>query len=115
MGFSRLMDEGSGWYKILNSNSGKAIDITSASTANGANVQQYTDNGTGAQRFSIVPTDSDDPTAFSIMNQTSGKCLDIKDWSTADRGALQQWSCSGGLNQSFRFYAPGSTTPTTAR
>jgi hypothetical protein len=32
----------------------------------------------------IVPTDSDDPTAFSVMNQTSGKCLDIKDWSTAE-------------------------------
>jgi hypothetical protein len=95
----------------LNTNSGKAIDITAASTANGANVQQYTDNGTGAQRFSIVPTDSDDPTAFSIMNQTSGKCLDIKDWSTADRGTLQQWDCTGGMNQSWRFYAPGSTTP----
>lgn len=78
-----MIDEGSGWYKILNTNSSKAIDITAASTANGANVQQYTDNGTGAQRF-------------SIMNPTSGKCLDIKDWSTADRAPLQQWDCTGG-------------------
>jgi hypothetical protein len=107
-----VIDEGSGWYKILNTNSSKTIDITAAATADGANVQQFTDNGTGAQRFSIVPTDSDDPTAFSIMNQTSGKCLDIKDWSTADRGPLQQWTCTGGANQSFRFYAPGASTPT---
>jgi Ricin-type beta-trefoil lectin domain-like len=62
-----------------------------------------------------VPTDSDDPTAFSIMNQTSGKWLDIKSWSTAGRGTLQQWTCTVGLNQSFRPYAPGSTTPAVSR
>ena len=85
------------------------------STANGANVQQYTDNGTGAQRFTITQTDSSDPTAFSIMNQTSGKCLDIKDWSTADYGPLQQWDCAGSTNQSFRFYPLGSSTPVSVR
>jgi hypothetical protein len=106
-----VVDEGSGWYKILNTNSGKAIDVTSASTADGANVQQWTDNGTEAQRFSIVVTDSSDPTAFSIMNENSSKCLDDQDWSTADRGNIQQWSCSGGTNQSFRFYPIGSATP----
>jgi hypothetical protein len=31
-----VSDQGNGWYKILNVNSGKAIDITSASTADGA-------------------------------------------------------------------------------
>jgi Ricin-type beta-trefoil lectin domain-like len=81
------------------------------STVDGANVQQWTDNGTEAQRFSIVVTDSSDPTAFSIMNENSSKCLDDQDWSTADRGNIQQWSCSGGTNQSFRFYPIGSTTP----
>jgi Ricin-type beta-trefoil lectin domain-like len=110
-----VIDEGSGWYKILNTNSGKAIDVTSASTADGANIQQWTDNCTEAQRFSIVQTDPSDPTAFSIMNENSSKCLDDKDWSTADRGHLQQWSCTGGSNQGFRFYPIGSSTPVTAQ
>jgi hypothetical protein len=89
--------------------------VTAASTANGANIQQYTDNDTGAQRFSISVTDSSDPTAFSIMNMNSGKCLDDKDWSSANRGPFQQWSCTAGTNQSFRFYPIGSSTPVTAK
>jgi Ricin-type beta-trefoil lectin domain-like len=107
----QVIDEGSGWFKILNTNSRLAVDVIGASTADGTHIQQYTDNGTGAQRFSISVTDTSDPTAFEVVNQTSGKCLDDTDWGTGDRNPLQQWSCSGGSNQSWRFYPIGSTTP----
>jgi beta-glucanase (GH16 family) len=42
-------------YKFVNRNSGKCLDVPSASTANGVQLQQYTCNGTGAQAWSLVP------------------------------------------------------------
>ena len=107
----QVIDEGSGWFKILNTNSQLAVDVIGASTSNGTHIQQYTDNGTGAQRFSINVADSSDPTAFEVVNETSGLCLDDTNWSTANSNPLQQWACSGGTNQTFRFYPIGSTTP----
>jgi hypothetical protein len=65
-----VIDEGSGWFKILNTNSHLAIDVIAASTSDGTHIQQYTDNATEAQRFSISVTDSSDPTAFQIVNET---------------------------------------------
>jgi chitinase len=85
--------------------------VIGASTANGTHIQQYTDNGTGAQRFTISVTDTSDPTAFSIMNEDSSKCIDDTNWSTADFNPLQQWACTGGTNQTWRFYPIGSATP----
>ncbi len=111
----QVIDEGSGWFKLLNTNSGLAVDVIGASVANGTHIQQYTDNGTGAQRFSISVADSNDTTAFEIVNQTSGKCVDDTDWGTADRNPFQQWSCSGTTNQTFRFYPIGSTTPVSVK
>jgi hypothetical protein len=111
----QVIDEGNGWFKLLNSNSHLAVDVIGASTANGTHIQQYTDNGTGAQRFSISVADTADSTAFEIVNETSGKCLDDTDWGTADRNPLQQWACSGGSNQTWRFYPIGSTTPVSVK
>jgi len=64
-------------------------------------VQQYTDNGTGAQRFSIKP--GADATTFVITNENSGKCLDVSGWSTNDSAKIQQWHCTGNVNQAWRF------------
>ena len=64
-------------------------------------MQQYTDNGTTAQRFSIAP--GSDQTTWVITNQNSGKCLDVADWSTNDGGRIQQWTCAGTANQAYHF------------
>ena len=64
-------------------------------------MQQYTDNGTSAQRFSIKP--GSDATTFVLTNEGSGKCLDVTDWSTNDSAKIQQWTCSGNVNQAWRF------------
>ena len=106
-----MVDEGSGWFKILNTNSQLAVDVIGASTANGTHIQQYTDNGTGAQRFSISVTDTSDSTAFEVVNENSGLCLDDTNWGTNAGNPLQQWSCAGTTNQSWRFYPIGSSTP----
>jgi beta-glucanase (GH16 family) len=45
---------GNGSYKFVARNSGLCLDIPSASTANGVQLQQYACNGTGAQSFSLT-------------------------------------------------------------
>jgi endo-1,4-beta-xylanase len=42
------------WYVLVNRNSGKAVEIQGASTADGANVVQYTDHGGGNQQWQLV-------------------------------------------------------------
>jgi chitinase len=50
------------------------VDVNAASTANGAQIQQYTCNGTGGQSF-IVSDQGDG--WYRILNANSGKAVDI--------------------------------------
>ncbi|MBM9510596.1 RICIN domain-containing protein [Streptomyces sp. KK5PA1] len=45
--------EASGAYHFVNRNSGKCLDVPSASTADSVQLQQYTCNGTAAQSFTL--------------------------------------------------------------
>ncbi|MGD0941757.1 MAG: carbohydrate-binding protein [Terracidiphilus sp.] len=45
---------GSGYYKFVGQGSGLCLDVPSASTANGVQLQIYTCNGTAAQAFKLV-------------------------------------------------------------
>jgi hypothetical protein len=45
--------EANGGYHFVNRNSGKCLDVPSASTADSTQLQQYTCNGTGAQSFTL--------------------------------------------------------------
>jgi hypothetical protein len=57
------VSEGSGYYHFVNVNSGKCLDVPSASTADSVQLGQYTCNGTAAQSFSLgTPTTTPPPT-----------------------------------------------------
>ena len=45
------VDEGGGYFHLVNHNSGKCLDVPGASTADGVQLVQYACNGTGAQSF----------------------------------------------------------------
>ncbi|MER5372792.1 RICIN domain-containing protein [Streptomyces sp. NPDC002553] len=49
------VDDGGGAYHFVNRNSGKCLDVPAASTADSVQLQQYTCNGSAAQRFQVVP------------------------------------------------------------
>jgi hypothetical protein len=84
----------------------KCLDVSAASTADGAVVQSYACNGTAAQSFRV---DSLGGVNYRIVNINSNKCLDVKDHGTADGTAIQQWSCvTGNDAQSFRIEDVGS-------
>lgn len=90
---------GNGVYQITARHSGKALDVASSSTADGANVQQYTYSGGNNQKWTIQSVGSGQ---YSIRAVHSGKALDVSGNSTADGGDINQWTYSGGNNQKWR-------------
>jgi len=69
--------------------------VVSASTADGAELIQYT-CGTGTnQQWQWVATGS----YFQLRARHSGKCLDVVNANTADGADIQQFACGSGTNQ----------------
>ncbi|MBW8760544.1 MAG: RICIN domain-containing protein, partial [Burkholderiales bacterium] len=97
-----------GTYTITSAFSGKCVDIASASTANGAQVQQYQCNGTGAQTFKVTNLGAG---WYRLVNTHSGKAIDIASASTADGAKVQQYTDNGTGAQRFSI-KPGSDATT---
>jgi hypothetical protein len=75
------------------------VDISGASTENGAKVQLWDCNGSNAQRFRV----EDMGGGFSrLRNVNSNRCLDIAGGATQAGTRVHQWDCHGGFNQQWR-------------
>jgi beta-glucanase (GH16 family) len=81
-----------GVYKLINTGSGKALDVNAAGTADGTNVQIWSDNGTAAQRWQVF--DNGDG-SYRLINPNSGKALDVSAAGTADGTNVQIWTSNG--------------------
>ena len=88
-----------GFYKILNRNSGKSLDVYIGSAIRGTNVQQYSDHGGTPQQWTIRESGDD---FYYIQPRCSGHYLDVADgksvdgtnvWTTVWMGgaAAQKW------------------------
>ncbi len=87
------------YYSLVNYGSGKALDISGASTANVANVIQWDHHGNPNQQFYLTDLDNG---YWSIMASHSGRSLDVAAWSTQDGGNIQQYDYHGGNNQQWQ-------------
>jgi pectate lyase len=87
-------------YAIINVHSGRAIDVTDWSTADGAPLQQW---GYGTpqdnRHFRFV---SSGDGWYRLRNVHSGKVVDVWGWSTADGAEIRQFTDLNGANQQFR-------------
>ena len=83
-------------YTLVNRNSGKVLDISGGSTANGASAIQYTNHSGTNQQWSIAV---DAAGYYNLVNVNSGKDLEASNSSTANGGAVDQWVSTGGTNQ----------------
>ena len=91
--------------------SGKVLDVSSRSTADGAAIVQWTDgNGTNQQ---LRLADSADG-YVRLINRNSGKALEVQGASTADGGNIVQYADWGGTNQQWQLVRVGGTDPTHA-
>ncbi|WP_051174027.1 non-reducing end alpha-L-arabinofuranosidase family hydrolase [Amycolatopsis orientalis] len=87
------------WYVLVNRNSGKAIDVASASTADGAVVHQWSRHDGANQQWQFVDSGNG---YYRLKSKNSGKVLEVGNWSTADGGKIQQWTDNNSTNQQFR-------------
>ncbi|WFA21818.1 glycosyl hydrolase [Paenibacillus mucilaginosus] len=99
---TRPSGEGTGdiYYRIKNRNSGKVMAVDVASTADGANILQWTYNGTGDQRWALDPVSGG---FFRLRASHNGKVADVLNLSTADGADVIQWPNTGATNQQWSF------------
>jgi beta-glucanase (GH16 family) len=82
---------------IVSKNSGKCVDAAAAGTANGTLVQQFTCNGTNAQKWTRTATDSGYVRIGT--NNAVNQVLDVSGPSVADGALVHLWAYGGGTNQ----------------
>jgi hypothetical protein len=85
-----------GHYKLVGKGSGKALEVSNSSTADGGNVQIWSYVGANTQQWKIEATTDG---YYRILNRNSGKALDVNGASTADGANVHQWTYNGGTNQ----------------
>ena len=95
-----------GVYEICSvKNSNYALDVNSASTSNGANVQLYLRNGTQAQAFKV----SHDSQGFvTFTNINSGKVIDLDAAITKNGRNIHQYASNGTRAQKWIVQQSGS-------
>ncbi|MNW58510.1 Extracellular exo-alpha-L-arabinofuranosidase precursor [compost metagenome] len=83
-------------YKLVNRNSGLVLDVNGASSAGGATIIQWSDNGAANQQWKLEPAGNG---YYTIRNVGSGLLLDVNSGSTQGGASLIQWQANGGYNQ----------------
>ncbi|MEV4109862.1 RICIN domain-containing protein [Nonomuraea sp. NPDC049695] len=97
---------------LVNQQSGKCLDVSASSTADGAPVRQWTCTG-GAQnqQFTLrrVTYGGSDSRDHQLVARHSGECVDVSTISTAPGAPVHQWTCkpvgqASPLNQTWRLW-----------
>ena len=81
---------GSNYYKICAKHSGKCLDVSGSSTADGANVQQWDYTGADNQKWNLEPAGDN---YYKICAEHSGKCLDVLGFATEAGANVGQHTC----------------------
>ena len=94
-----------GTYKLINRNSGKALDAYGANTTNGTQIIQWTYNAGSNQKWTLTSLSTG---IYKIIGVQSGRSLDIAASGTANGTKVDLWDYNGGNNQKFGFSATSS-------
>lgn len=87
-----------GYYKIIAEHSDKSLDISGGSGENGANVQQYTWNGSNAQLWKFVNAGNGN----WYIRSKLGTVLDISASSPVLGTNVQMWEMDGDTTQNWK-------------
>ncbi|WP_030918491.1 glycoside hydrolase family 27 protein [Streptosporangium amethystogenes] len=88
--------------RIQGVGSGRCLDVTGASQANGTQVVIWDCNGQNNQQWTS--------TSAGELRVYGNKCLDVNNNGTADGTGVLIWDCNGQNNQKWRFNTDGSIT-----
>jgi hypothetical protein len=87
------------YYRVINKNSSKGLEVSGMSTANGGNVDQWTYGGNNNQIWQFFDLGNG---YWRISNKHSGKALEVSGSSSSEGANVQQWTYGGGLNQQWQ-------------
>lgn len=93
-----------GYYKLINRNSGKALEVYAHSTSDGGKLAQWADLGNANQQWNFTATSDG---YYRLTNRNSGKVADVYNKSTTDGASVIQWSSNGGGNQQWKIVSTG--------
>jgi hypothetical protein len=102
-----LVDAGGGLFNIVHKASGKYLDVSGASTADGAQILLWTPNGGANQKWQLKPTGDGH---FIITASHSGKSIDVEGAQTTDGARTFQYSTHGNPNQQWAMVRVNSDT-----
>lgn len=86
------------WYVLVNRGSGKVLDVSGVSTADGAQLHQWSRTDGTNQQFQFVDSGGG---YYRVKARHSSKVLDVYNFSTADGANIVQWTDHNGTNQQF--------------
>jgi hypothetical protein len=86
-------------YSLTAVHSNKAATVESPTTADGANVAQYTWNALATQKWTAINLGGG---YVRFVNVNSGKVLEVSGSSLVNGGNVVQWTSTGGNNQQWR-------------
>jgi len=91
--------DGNAYYRLVSVHSGKALDVNAFSTADGARIQQWTDQNTANQQWKLRSAADG---YYELVNRNSGKVLGIVGDSTTQEAAAEQQTHSSSPSQEWR-------------
>jgi glucosylceramidase len=93
-------------YRIVNRLSGKPIGVYGASTANGAQIVQWTHDGDPDQQWTLLDAGNG---YYNLVDVNSGLALDDTNGSTSNGTQMQQWALGvGNSNQQWQITSLGN-------
>ncbi|MDO5480788.1 MAG: RICIN domain-containing protein [Candidatus Saccharibacteria bacterium] len=105
--------EDRGMYEFVSKvNDSSALDVAGGTTKNGANIQLYHSNGTGAQRFKAVQLNNGYYVLVNAnsLNTADEKVLDVAGGSTKNGANVQQYEWNGTPAQQWKIIDNGDGT-----
>ncbi len=93
----RFVPVGSGWYEVVNVNSGKALE--SPNTGQGTQLDQRTYSGAAAQQWQPGTAPGG---YWTLVNRATGFLADVNGASTAQGAAVIGWPADAGTNQQWQ-------------
>lgn len=110
-----LKKDGNNNYTLISVASGKVLDVSGGNAKNGTNIQQYTSNGSNAQKFALKACNQkplEEGTYVISPVAAGGKALDVSGASRSDGANVQIYQMNGTSAQSFRARYNGDSTYT---
>jgi hypothetical protein len=94
-----------GTYLLTSKNSGLVVDVTGASTSEGTDIDQWTNNNTPNQQWKLNNLGNN---YVSLINVNSGLALEVYGASTTAGAAIDQWPYDSGKGQIWQIVSKGS-------